>query len=256
MSDLVRLDVRDGVAHVTFNRPQARNAMTAAMYDELCRICDTVDADDSIRAMVLTGAGGSFVAGADIAEFLTFTSGADGVAYEERQLRNIDRLAAVTVPTVAAVQGFAVGGGMSIASVCDIRICTPDAQFGYPTARTIGNCLAVQGYALLMSLIGESRTKDLVMRARLMGADEALAAGYVCEVVQPEDLAARAEEIVGRLRANAPISLQVAKESIRRIREAGLPSTVDLVERCYGSTDFRHGVAAFVEKRKPSWTGR
>jgi enoyl-CoA hydratase/carnithine racemase len=248
--------VEGAVAFLTFNRPEARNAMTAEMYDELCRICDRVDADDSIRAMVLDGAGGAFVAGADIGEFSSFTDGADGVAYEARQLRNIDRLASVRVPTLAAVQGFAVGGGMSIASVCDIRICTPDARFGYPTARTIGNCLAVQGYALLMSLIGEARTKDLVMRARLMRADEALAAGYVSEIVEPDQLASRAEEIVGRLLGHAPLSMFAAKESIRRIREANLPSTVDVIEKVYGSADFHEGVASFLDKRTPQWTGR
>lgn len=256
MSERVQYAVRDGVAHVIFNRPEARNAMTARMYDDLYRICDTVDADHDVRAMVLTGAGSSFVAGADIAEFLTFESGAEGLAYEKRQLRNINRLAAVTVPTVAAVQGFAVGGGMSIASVCDIRICTPDARFGYPTARTIGNCLAVQGYALLMSLIGEARTKDLLIRARLMHADEALQAGYVSEVVDPKDLSARAEGMAARVLDNAPLSIFAAKESIRRLRDRNLPSTADLVERVYGSADFREGVAAFVDKRKPRWTGR
>lgn len=256
VSERVRYAVRDGVAYVTFDRPEARNAMTAAMYDELCRICDLVDDDESVRGLVLQGAGGAFVAGADIDEFLTFRDGADGVAYEARQRRNIDRLASVRVPTLAAVQGFAVGGGMSIASVCDLRIATPDARFGYPTARTIGNCLAVEGYALLMSLIGEARTKDLLIRARLMGAEEALAAGYVSEIVEPDQLQDRAHDIISRVIGHAPLSMFAAKESIRRIREANLPSTLDVVERVYGSADFHEGVASFVQKRSPRWTGR
>lgn len=256
MSDQILFEVREGVAHVTFNRPEARNALTAEMYDQLCQICDAVDADDSIRAMVLTGAEGTFVAGADITEFLSFTNGDDGIAYERRQLANIERLARVTVPTVAAVQGFAVGGGMSIASVCDIRICTPDAKFGYPTARTIGNCLEVHGYALLVALVGESRAKDMLIRARLMPAEEALAAGYVSEVVAEEELSARVQEIVSRLLTNAPLTMYAAKESIRRIRDARLPSTDDIVRKVYGSRDFHEGVRAFTEKRKPQWVGR
>jgi enoyl-CoA hydratase/carnithine racemase len=256
MSDQILFEVREGVAHVTFNRPEARNALTARMYDELCRICDVVDADDSIRAMVLTGAEATFVAGADIAEFLEFTSGDDGVEYERRQLANIERLAKVTVPTVAAVQGFAVGGGMSIASVCDIRICTPDARFGYPTARTIGNCLEVHGYALLVALVGESRAKDMLVRARLMTAEEAQTAGYVSEIVDAGQISARVEEIVDRLLTQAPLTMWAAKESIRRIRDAALPSTDDIVRQVYGSADFREGVRAFTEKRKPQWTGR
>jgi enoyl-CoA hydratase/carnithine racemase len=256
VSDQVLFEVRDGVAHVTFNRPEAKNALTAQMYEDLCRICDAVDADESVRAMVLTGAEGTFVAGADIAEFRSFTNGDDGIAYEKRQLANIDRLARVTVPTIAAVQGFAVGGGMSIASVSDIRICTPDAKFGYPTARTIGNCLEVHGYALLVALVGESRAKDMLIRARLMSAEDALTAGYVSEIVPEEQLSGRVDDIVKRLLANAPLTMWAARESIRRLRDANLPSTDDIIRRVYGSKDFHEGVRAFTEKRKPRWVGR
>ncbi|MEA2288431.1 MAG: hypothetical protein QOD55_428 [Solirubrobacteraceae bacterium] len=249
-------DRRGPVAVITFNRPEARNAMTFAMYERLHEHCEEVDADDGIRVLVLRGAGGkAFVAGTDIRQFLEFDSGEVGVGYEHDIDRYVGRLERVTKPTVAVVEGYAVGSGIAISSACDLRVCTPEAKFGLPIARTLGNCLSMAGYARLVALLGEARTKDIVFTARMVGADEALAAGLATAVVAPEALEQHVDELCERLASHAPITMKVTKEAIRRIREATLPDGRDLIAEAYGSEDFRRGVAAFLDKRPATWTG-
>jgi enoyl-CoA hydratase len=248
---------RGAVAIITFNRPHARNAMTFAMYEALLAHCDEIDADDEIRVLVLRGAGGrAFVSGTDIRQFLDFDSGRTGVEYEADIDRYLGRLDRLRKPALAQVEGYAVGAGLSIASACDLRVCTPDAQFGLPIARTLGNCLSMAGYARLAAILGEARAKDLVFTARMIPADEALAAGLVSAVVPAEEIEARVLELAERVAGFAPITLRVTKEAFRRLREANLPDGADLVEEAYGSEDFRAGVEAFVEKRRHTWTGR
>jgi enoyl-CoA hydratase/carnithine racemase len=250
------LVVRDGpVLRVTFNRPAQRNAMTWEMYDGLAAACDEADADADIRAMVLRGAGDeAFVAGTDISHFTEFSGAEDGVAYEERIARVIGRLEGVRVPTVAAVSGYCVGGGLAIAAVCDIRVAAPGARFGVPIARTIGNCLSMNTYSLLVHHLGPARTLDMLLRARMLTAEEAHAAGFAAEVSDPVDDAA--EEVVRALLRNAPLTMWAAKEAVRRLRVAALPDGDDIVRTVFGSEDFRHGVECFLAKRRPSWSGR
>ena len=138
------------VAFLTFNRPEARNAMTWPMYDALAEACDLVDADQRICAFVLRGAGDAFVAGTDISQFTSFASADDGIAYERRMERIIERLEQVSVPTIAQVHGVAAGGGCLIALACDLRVCSPAARFGVPIARTLGNCLSAANCARLV----------------------------------------------------------------------------------------------------------
>lgn len=249
---------RDGpVATITFNRPSARNAMTWAMYEGLEEVCETVDADDDVRVLVLRGAGEkAFVAGTDITQFREFESADDGLAYEQRLDRIVGRLEAVRVPTVAVIRGYAVGGGLSLAAACDLRIATPDARLGIPIARTLGNCLSMQTYARLVALIGPARTLHLIYTASFLSAQQALEAGLVNEIVAADALDDRARELTGQLAEHAPLTLRVTKEAVRRLSGAALPDGDDLVAACYGSADFAEGVRAFVNKRKPQWTGR
>jgi enoyl-CoA hydratase len=253
----VRL-VRDGnIAKVIFDRPSARNAMTWTMYEQLKTICGEIRADASIRVAVFRGAGGkAFVAGTDISQFLTFTSGEDGLAYEQRMEGTLDAIESMPIPTLAVVEGWAIGGGLAIASVCDLRIATPGSRFGVPIARTLGNCLSMTNYARIVAALGPAHAKRLLILADMITAEEALASGYVTSVVEVADLDRRVSEICARLINNAPITMRVSKEAIRRLLHAGLPDGDDLVQACYGSEDFRQGVRAFVDKREPTWQGR
>ncbi len=253
------LVARDGsIVTLTFNRPEARNAMTWDMYQRLFDVCEEVDADDAVRVLVLKGAGGkAFVAGTDIGQFTKFESAEDGLRYERDGDRRTGRIARVKKPVIAQIQGYAVGGGFGIAAGADVRIATPDARFGAPIARTLGNCLSMQAYARYMDLLGPSRLKELIMTARLMPADEALAAGFVHEIVPAESIEARVRELAEKIASHAPITLWVTKEAVRRIQESRpLPDGDDLIATTYGSADFREGVRAFLDKRPPRWSGK
>ena len=249
---------QDGaVLTVLFNRPEARNAMTFAMYEGLEEACARADADDSVRVMVLRGAGGrAFVAGTDISQFSTFTSGEDGIAYEERITRVVNRLEDVAVPTVAAIEGPCVGGGLALAAACDLRVATEASRFGIPIARTLGNCLSMNSYSLLVHHLGPGRTLDMLLRARLLSAAEAHAAGFVGEVVPDGELEPALTALVDVLLSHAPLSMKAAGQAVARLRRANLPDGDDLVREVFGSADFRAGVAAFVRRGQASWTGR
>ena len=256
MSELL-VEQDGGVLTVTFNRPDARNAMTFGMYEGLEAACERADGDDGVRVLVLRGAGGrAFVAGTDIAQFLEFTSGDDGIAYEERITRVVNRLEDVTVPTVAAVEGACVGGGLALAAACHLRIATRSSRFGVPIARTLGNCLSMNSYSLLVSHLGPARTLDMLLRARLLSAEEAHGAGFVGELVEDGGLDDALETLVGTLLSHAPLSMAAAGQAVARLRRAVLPDGDDLVRQVFGSDDFRAGVRAFVAREQVTWRGR
>jgi enoyl-CoA hydratase/carnithine racemase len=253
-------DVDEAIATLTFNRPEARNAMTWEMYDALVEACDRVDAAESIRVLILRGAGGrAFIAGTDIAQFQTFRDRQDGIKYEERLDRVLDRLERVTKPTIAQVRGVAAGGGCAIALTCDLRVATPESTFAIPIARTLGNCLSAATYSRLVDHLGPGRVKDLLFTGRLVAASEAQEFGLVNRLASSDDIDRLVRELAREIAANAPLTLQATKEIMRRLaakRRLSPGDDADVVERCYTSADFREGVTAFVEKRKPIWTGR
>ena len=248
------------VATLTFNRPAARNAMTWAMYDALVEACDAVDADPAVKVLVLRGAGDrAFVAGTDISQFQDLRTPDDALGYESKLDRVIDRLEGVKIPTIARVQGVAVGGGCVMAIACDLRICGPGARFGIPVARTLGNCLSAANCTRLMDLVGPARLKDLMFTARLLDAREALAAGLATQVVDADRLDAVVAETAATIAANAPLTLHATKELVRRVQRERRPDAAlanDLVIDCYTSDDFQRAVAAFVARRAPVWHGR
>jgi enoyl-CoA hydratase/carnithine racemase len=256
VSGQTEYEVRDGVAHVTFNRPEARNAMTWAMYDGLARACEAIVSDDNVRVALLRGKGGAFVAGTDIQQFTAFKGGEDGIAYERRIEASISQIENVGKPMVAVIDGFATGGGLILAASCDFRLATPDAKFGVPIARTLGNCISVGNVARLMAHFGTARAKRMLMLAEMVDAEEARACGFVEAVYPAAEIGAKADAMCKRLTGHAPITMRAVKETMRRVTTANLPDGSDLIRACYGSADFREGMTAFLGKRKPEWTGR
>ena len=247
------------IATLTFNRPEARNAMTWEMYEALVAACDRVDADAALRVLVFRGAGGkAFVAGTDISQFQNFRNRDDGLKYEERLDAVLDRLERVTKPTIAQVEGVAAGGGCAIALTCDLRVATPEATFGIPIARTLGNCLSGASYSRLLDVMGPGAVKDMLFTGRLIPGAEALALGIVNRLVPAGDIEKTVRALAAEIAANAPLTLRATKEMIRRVlakRRLAPGEDADMVEMCYTSADFREGVTSFLAKRKPSWSG-
>ena len=241
--------------HVVLGNPRRRNALTWQMYDRLLDVCDEVAADETIRVVVLRGAGDAFAAGTDIRQFVDFRSGTHGVAYERRIALVLRRLLDMRVPLVGVVTGPAVGAGLALAAVCDILLATPEASFGVPIARTLGNCIPAAVVARLQRRLGASRTMAMLLTARPLSASDAAAAGFVSAVLPGPELEDGVGDLVRRISAGAPLTLAALKEIDRRLAAADVPDE-DLLERCYGSADFREGVSAFVEHRKPQWEGR
>ncbi|WP_395057687.1 enoyl-CoA hydratase/isomerase family protein [Polaromonas sp.] len=253
----VHLSIQAGMASVLFDRPTARNAMTWAMYERLNQICEQLQADTSVRVVTFRGAGGqAFVAGTDIEQFTTFSSGEDGVAYEKQIDQCIARLESLPMPTVAVIEGWTIGGGLAIATACDFRIATTGSRFGVPIAKTLGNCLSVANLSRLSAVFGIPRVKRMLMLAEVLGAEEALACGFLLQTVEPAEIDVQLGKLCERLAGLAPVTQSVSKEGLRRLVSSSLPPDEDLIRQCYGSADFHEGVAAFVDKRSPVWKGR
>ena len=253
----VRLDVSGPIASVVFDRPHAHNALTWTMYEQLGAICTRLASEPSVRVVALRGAGGkAFVAGTDIAQFAAFAGADDGVAYERRIDAGVDALERLPMPVVAILEGWVIGGGLALAAAADLRIATPDARFGVPIARTLGNCLSSANTARLVGGFGPGLAKRMLLLAELIDAEEAKSAGFVTQVVARDQLDAAASAMCERLAGHAPLTMHAAKETMRRLRGAVEVDDTDLVRLCYGSADFREGVAAFVAKRPARWQGR
>ena len=259
MSDDLRVERSGPVLTVTADRPERHNAMTLEMYDALHAACETADADPDVKVLVLRGAGDkAFVSGTEISTFADVSDGAAGIAYEQRIARVVDRLEDVRVPTVAAVRGYCMGGGLALAAVCDVRVATRSARFGVPIARTLGNCLSVNSVSVLVGQLGPARTLDLLLRARSLTGEEATGAGFVAELCDDDALDQALAGVVDTLLAHAPRTLAASKAAVARLRRAGLPADPigeDLVASAFGSEDFRRAVAGFGSGRPAVWRG-
>ncbi|GJE18372.1 enoyl-CoA hydratase [Methylobacterium marchantiae] len=252
----VRYRVDSAVAHLTFDRPAARNAMTWAMYEDLSEGLARIETDPEIRVAVLRGAGGkAFVAGTDIAQFASFTSGEDGVAYEARIDGFIGALEALRVPTIAVIEGLAVGGGLAIANACDIRIAQTGARFGVPIARTLGNCLSPANLRRLTATLGLSLVKRMLLLAEMPAAETLMPLGYLAAVTEAEGLDAEVARICEQLLGHAPVTMSTTRRMLLRLAVDPEAEAADLISACYGSRDFGIGVRAFLDRSPPAWTG-
>ena len=262
MTDEIIISVDQHIATVTLNRPEARNALTFGMYQalsDLCQQAGTAKDDRSIKAIVICGAGEkAFAAGTDIGQFTSFKTLQDGHDYEAQIESVIRSIETCRVPVIAALHGAVTGGGLVIAAAAHLRLASADVKIGMPIARTLGNCLAITNLRRLVALFGEARVAHMILTAELLSADQALASGFVHDVLQDRDtMLARATALAQRLTTMAPLTIQSSLDGLRRLRHAtACPDDSDLIAACYTSEDFAEGVAAFLEKRKPNWHGR
>ena len=253
----VTVELRDKIAYITFDHIAARNAMTVGMYESLKSICLDIAKNPAIRVAIFRGAGGkSFVSGSDIAQFTSFKDGEDGVRYEEAIHDYLNPLASLPIPTIAVIDGMAVGGGLAIATCCDFRISTPDAKFGVPIARTLGNCLYPGNIAWLAAHMGMNIVRRMLLLAEMVSASELKTQGYLLATYDQEQLGQEADTLAERLLKLAPITQKASKLAMARIIASQLPDCQDLIRETYGSDDFKNGVASFLKGEPPVWTGK
>ena len=254
----VLLERTGPVATLILSRPAALNALTWDMYRQMEEHLEHLAADESVRVLIVRGAGKAFAAGTDIQQFRGFT-GADGVAYEQRMETILDCLYRFPKPTLAAVHGYAVGAGIVIATACDLRYASAASRFGAPIARTLGNCLSLKNYQRVALAFGAMRAKEMLFTGRLLSASEVFQCGFLTAIIEEEQLFPQVLDIAQQISANAPLTIWAAKEADKRLTEAETALSIpydDVVSRVYGSHDFREGVAAYLEKRRPIWSGK
>jgi enoyl-CoA hydratase len=254
-ADELLFEVEDSIGLITFNRPKTRNALTFDMYKRLAEICSTPP--EKLKAIIITGAGDkAFAAGTDITQFRSFDSAQDAIDYEDRIDQVLTSVESCPLPVIAAIAGACTGGGAAIAAACDIRLASADLKFGFPIARTLGNCLSAASLARLSALLGAGRVREIIFTSRLIEAEEALTTGLITEVLEDrQSLAARAREMAHLVASQAPLTLKATKELQRRLAVPAVQDE-DLIALCYSSADFQEGIEAFFDKRKPRWKGR
>ncbi|MFY0691726.1 MAG: enoyl-CoA hydratase/isomerase family protein [Paracoccaceae bacterium] len=253
---------RDGlVTRITFNKPEKMNAMSLDMWDGLKTVLDEMAGDDSVRVVILTGAGDkAFVSGADISEFESQRASEEGIKTYNAISEAADAaLYHFPKPTIAEIQGYCIGGGMGLAAGCDFRICSEDSRMGITAAR-LGLGYNLAGVRKLVDLAGPKVAARVLYAAELFPAEKALSLGLVDEVVSKEQLRQTVDALAGRIANNAPLTIKTAKAAIRASSAAeGSPDSADvakLVAECFASSDYIEGRRAFAEKRRPVFTGK
>lgn len=253
---VVLLEQSERIATITLSHPNALNALTWAMYQQLEAYIEKLTQDEMVRVIIIRGAGKAFAVGTDISQFQDF-DGRAGVQYEQNMDRIIEKLYTCPKPIIAAIHGYAVGAGIILSSVCDLRYATPSSRFGAPMARTLGNALSIKNYQHIVEAFGPMRTREMLLTARLFSAEEALQYGFLTAIMAEEHIFAQVFEIAQQISMLAPLTLWAAKEADRRAHAAAarIPFN-DVLERVYNSHDFAEGVQAHKEKRRPQWSGQ
>ena len=249
----VLLEKKGHIAVATINRPKALNALNSQVLEDIDQLVEQVKADDEIRALVITGSGEkAFVAGADIGEMSTLTK-AEGEAFGKKGNDVFRKLETLPVPTIAAVNGFALGGGCELSMSCDIRICADTAVFGQPEAG-LGITPGFGGTQRLARLVGPGMAKQLIYTAKNIKADEAYRIGLVNAVYPLDELMPAAEKMAETIAKNAPIAVRACKKAINEGLEVEMDDAVVIEEKLFGScfktADQIEGMSAFLEKRK------
>jgi enoyl-CoA hydratase len=253
----ILLDESEDIVTLTFNRPDKLNALSGQVLDELEAAVEQFAASGA-RALVLTGAGKSFVAGADIA-FMSSLSAVEALKFADQGQRILGRLGTIDKPVAAAINGFALGGGCEIAMACDLIYASTEARIGQPEVK-LGIIPGFGGTQRLARLVGLAKAKELVMTGDALDAREAKRIGLVCDVFEPDDLVPRTREALSRILANGPVAVAQAKRAMNLGVDLPLVSGLELEKQCFvalfGTEDQREGTKAFVEKRRPDFRGK
>jgi enoyl-CoA hydratase len=253
---------KDGaVGHIIFNNPARHNAVSLEMWQGLAQIMDDFEADDAVRVIVVSGAGGkAFVSGADISEFKEKRANEDAAAaYSRISEASRLRLQDTLKPTIAMIRGYCIGGGLATAITCDIRIAAEGSRFGIPAAK-LGLGYAYDGIKKLIDLVGPAYAREIFYTARQFSAEEALGMGLINRLVPADELESYVKSYCEMIAANAPLTIRAAKQTVREALKD--ESTRDmalckrLVDECFASADYTEGRTAFMEKRRPVFKGR
>ncbi len=248
------IEIDGKIARVIFNNPAARNALTWPMYEELKQICDSLAKNVDIRVVIFRGVGDkAFVSGSDIQQFVDLK---ENEAYEVAVDHIFTSLQQLPMPTIAMIEGLAVGSGLLMATACDFRISTPEARFGIPVAKTLGNCLSPSNLSWLATHLGVPTVKKMLLTAELIKAPELLESGFLYQTIDASEIDAATTALAEKLASLAPITQKASKLALARLLQSNLPDCTDLMRETYNSKDFREGVNAFLEGRPPQWIGK
>ncbi|XOB99243.1 enoyl-CoA hydratase/isomerase family protein [Deinococcota bacterium DY0809b] len=254
--EFLRYEVSEGIAWVTFARPGALNALAADVLREIAEVTEVIAEDPEVKVAVFTGEGKAFVAGADISEINALKDVFIGREFALAGQEVMNHIAALPVPTIAAINGYALGGGLELALACDLRVAAKKAKLGLPEVG-LGLIPGFGGTQRLPRLVGVGRAFDLILTGRHVPAEEALALGLVNRVA--DDAVAAARELAGQIMKNSPVALALAKEAVARGADVPLPEALEIEADLFGMTvtthDMREGTAAFLEKRAPEFRG-